>query len=337
MNITLSSFANAIKCGTESTGGYKNIVISNCIVKPSCNKGDRIIKSTPSGITAISLEVVDGGIMDGVSIDNIVIEGTECPLYVRLANRGRKYIDEAPVPPIGKMRNIQISNVTAYDTGNFCSSITGIPGGEIENIYLSNVRFLNKGGLVAGNCRTANDMQGKRHDTAGNVFRNQYWSSHREVKEDEKGYPQPTVWGNLPSYGLFIRNVRSIAVDNATFQSEKPDPRIPVIAVNVGNLSLDRIQVNDISSAGVLLDNVRTADVDRRLRKTGARGLRSILESVMMDLMYEIPSDNNIGICTITKDVVDKTGEPELVYRDTAVPRKTLSQRLKKETSDEIA
>ena len=117
-NCIVSSFANAIKCGTESTGGYKNIVISNCIVKPSCNKGDRIIKSTPSGITAISLEVVDGGIMDGVSIDNIVIEGTECPLYVRLANRGRKYIDEAPVPPIGKMRNIQISNVTAYDTSN---------------------------------------------------------------------------------------------------------------------------------------------------------------------------------------------------------------------------
>ena len=72
-------------------------------------------------------------------------------------------------------------------------------------------------------------------------------------------------------------------------------------------------------------------------RKTGARGLRSILESVMMDLMYEIPSDNNVGICTITKDVVDKTGEPELVYRDTAVPRKTLSQRLKKERPGEIA
>ena len=72
-------------------------------------------------------------------------------------------------------------------------------------------------------------------------------------------------------------------------------------------------------------------------RKTGARGLRSILESVMMDLMYEIPSDNNVGICTITKDVVDKTGEPELLYRDTAVPRKTLSQRLKKERPGEIA
>lgn len=72
-------------------------------------------------------------------------------------------------------------------------------------------------------------------------------------------------------------------------------------------------------------------------RKTGARGLRSILESVMMDLMYEVPSDSNIGICTITKAVVDKTGEPELTYRDTAVPRKTLSQRLKKEKPGEIA
>lgn len=72
-------------------------------------------------------------------------------------------------------------------------------------------------------------------------------------------------------------------------------------------------------------------------RKTGARGLRSILESVMMDLMYEVPSNNNIGICTITRQVVDGTGEPELVYRDTAVPHKTLSQRLKKDKTGEIA
>lgn len=72
-------------------------------------------------------------------------------------------------------------------------------------------------------------------------------------------------------------------------------------------------------------------------RKTGARGLRSIMESVMMELMYEIPSDNNIGICTITKDVVDGSGEPEIIYRDTTVPRKTLAQRLKKDRTDSIA
>ena len=72
-------------------------------------------------------------------------------------------------------------------------------------------------------------------------------------------------------------------------------------------------------------------------RKTGARGLRSIMESVMMDMMYEIPSDDNVGICTITKGVVDGTGEPELVYRDTAVPQASKAQRLKKERPGVIA
>ncbi|WP_394522397.1 ATP-dependent Clp protease ATP-binding subunit ClpX [Lacrimispora sp. JR3] len=72
-------------------------------------------------------------------------------------------------------------------------------------------------------------------------------------------------------------------------------------------------------------------------RKTGARGLRSIMESVMMELMYEVPSDSNIGICRITKEVVDKTGEPELVFRDTAVPRKSLAQKLRKDKTGEIA
>lgn len=262
----VSSFANAIKCGTESTGGFKNIIISDCVVKPSRHVGDRIIKSTPSGITAISLEVVDGGVMDGVSINNIIIEGTECPLYVRLGNRGRKHIEEAPVPVMGQMRNIQISNIMAYGSGNFCSSITGVPGGEIENIYLNNVRFINKGGLAEGNYRTLNDMNEKRHDTSGNLYQDKYWASFREVKEDEKGYPQPTVWGNLPSYGLFIRNVKEIVVDNATFKSENPDSRTPVIAVNVGNLRLNQIQVNEHSSADVLLNNVLKQEIDSQLK-----------------------------------------------------------------------
>lgn len=53
-------------------------------------------------------------------------------------------------------------------------------------------------------------------------------------------------------------------------------------------------------------------------RKIGARGLRSILEGVMTDMMYEIPSDPNIGICTITKETIDG-GEPDIVYRDKSV------------------
>ena len=63
-------------------------------------------------------------------------------------------------------------------------------------------------------------------------------------------------------------------------------------------------------------------------RKIGARGLRSILEGVMTDMMYEIPSDPNIGICTITKETIDG-GEPDIVYRD-----KSVRAKKRKETNE---
>ncbi len=51
-------------------------------------------------------------------------------------------------------------------------------------------------------------------------------------------------------------------------------------------------------------------------RKTGARGLRSIMENVMMDTMYEIPSDDSIETCVITKGAVEGTSEPLTVRRE---------------------
>lgn len=51
-------------------------------------------------------------------------------------------------------------------------------------------------------------------------------------------------------------------------------------------------------------------------RKTGARGLRSIVEKVMMDVMYEIPSDDSIAECILTKKAVDGEEKPLLRYRD---------------------
>lgn len=52
-------------------------------------------------------------------------------------------------------------------------------------------------------------------------------------------------------------------------------------------------------------------------RKTGARGLRAIMEKVMLDLMYRIPSDESIVRCNITKAAVEEEGEPEIQYRET--------------------
>ena len=51
-------------------------------------------------------------------------------------------------------------------------------------------------------------------------------------------------------------------------------------------------------------------------RKTGARGLRSILEKTMTDIMFEIPSRKDIEKCIITKNTVEGTAPPTLVYRE---------------------
>lgn len=51
-------------------------------------------------------------------------------------------------------------------------------------------------------------------------------------------------------------------------------------------------------------------------RNTGARGLRSIIEEIMMDIMFDIPSNENIEKVIITKEVAELTGEPTVVYKD---------------------
>ena len=95
---------------------------------------------------------------------------------------------------------------------------------------------------------------------------------------------------------------------------------------------LDNVKLEFTQEA---LDEIARLAVERKI---GARGLRSILEGAIMELMYEIPSDDSIGICTITKGVIDKTGLPELVYRDMQPAlKKTLSERLRGGRNGEIA
>ncbi len=70
-------------------------------------------------------------------------------------------------------------------------------------------------------------------------------------------------------------------------------------------------------------------------RKTGARGLRSILEKAMTNLMYELPSNEEVGRCLVTEEVIRGTGEPELTIRDVEVPRE--KRRISRKDSNEIA
>ena len=76
-------------------------------------------------------------------------------------------------------------------------------------------------------------------------------------------------------------------------------------------------------------DEALEAIADKALdRKTGARGLRSIIEEVMMDLMYKVPSDNTIVECVITKASVAGEDNPVIVY-NTEVPVKKMDSKKK--------
>ncbi|ROR28710.1 ATP-dependent Clp protease ATP-binding subunit ClpX [Mobilisporobacter senegalensis] len=72
-------------------------------------------------------------------------------------------------------------------------------------------------------------------------------------------------------------------------------------------------------------------------RKTGARGLRAIMEDVMMNSMYEIPSQEKIAKVIITKDAALGKGEPEIIYSDEKITKKPLGKKSHKSNSNEIA
>ena len=82
--------------------------------------------------------------------------------------------------------------------------------------------------------------------------------------------------------------------------------------------------------------------VDKAIeRKTGARGLRSIIEEIMRDVMYEIPNNKKIAKCIITKETVLGNKEPELIIDENKVPvvltKKTNKRKMRKNDKSETA
>ncbi len=194
----MGSHCNGLKFGTETTGGFRNVTITNCVIRSS--EVDRVISGSREGISAISLEIVDGAIMENVNISNIVIEGPKVPLFIRLGNRARKHFPEASEPPVGIMKNINISNVIAKASSKIGCSILGTPGDYIENLSLSNMRFICTGGGTEENVSAI-------------------------IPENEKSYPEATSFGTFSAYGLFIRHVKGLELSNLTFELQKEDAR----------------------------------------------------------------------------------------------------------------
>ena len=181
-----------IKIGTESEGDFRNITVSN------------IVFDTSRGL---ALESVDGAHIEDVAISNITMRDvSNAPIFIRLGSRMR-----APEgTPIGSIRRISITNVIAYNADpRYGSIISGIPGHDVEDIRLSGIRILYRGGLTL-------DQVAKQPPDLVNTFffRATGGVPPREpyaTPEREKEYPEPSMFGMLPAYGFFIRHAAGVA------------------------------------------------------------------------------------------------------------------------------
>ena len=217
----VSSHCNAVKLGTETNGGFRNINIAGIVVKPSSNQQEKFFGQW-IGTSAISLEIVDGGIMENVSVSDFTVEGTESPIFIRLGNRGRGYklrsgqkalsgkgnddtiAELIPIDHVGSIDGIRINNFQVHNAGATGCSITGLPGHPVRNVWLSDISIHHKGGVKAEDLRLINDTI---------------------VYEKEKEYPEATMWGNLPAKGFFVRHARNIHFSNIDIRTEYPDVR----------------------------------------------------------------------------------------------------------------
>jgi len=236
-NCTIRSSASAIKFGTASVGGFKNVVIEN-------------IKVFNTFRSAIAIEMVDGGTLENILIDNIEAVNTGNAIFIRLGKRNKK-------GSVGKLKNVVLKNIKvqvtferpdyAYDIRGpdlpffhniFPSSITGIPGHNVENVTLENIEIIYPG---RGN----------------NGLANMPLSRLEEVPEQEKNYPEFSMFGELPAWGFYVRHVDGLTMKNIKVEIKEPDYRAAFVFDDVKKLNIQSINIaGDKKANHVILNNV---------------------------------------------------------------------------------
>ena len=126
-----------------------------------------------------------------------------------------------------------------------------------------------------------------------------------------KVLPQDLIkFGLIPEFVCCVPVVVALdSLDEEALVRILREPKNAIIRQYQALFSLDEVELEFTEDA------VREVAKKSFERKTGARGLRSILESVMNEVMFEIPSDDTISKCIITKEAVDGTGKPVIEYR----------------------
>jgi polygalacturonase len=195
-----------IKFGTESNGGFKNITITNCVFD-YCR--------------GLALESVDGALLEDVTISNITMRDiSNSPFFLRLGSRMRG----PQGPTVGALRRVIISNVIVFNAEpRYASIISGIPGHDIEDVTLSNIRIYYKGG-------------GTKEQAA------------LQPPEKETDYPEPTMFGEMPAYGFLIRHVRGLQISDMNLRLLKEDARAPFIISDAKSIDFNHLQMDRATS-----------------------------------------------------------------------------------------
>ena len=214
-NCVLSSLCYALKLGTESVGGFQNIVITDCAVYDS--------------LAGIALESVDGGVLENVTVSNIVMRSVKGPIFLRLGNRARPAFEGAPTPGLGSFQNVMISDIQAIGADGVGCAIAGLPERAMENITLANIRIQFRGG-------------GTLTDAS------------REMPELPVKYPDYNMFGVLPASGFYCRHVKNLRLLDTQVAFEREDLRPALVCEDVANLRISDLAAPNSSPVMVLRD-----------------------------------------------------------------------------------
>jgi polygalacturonase len=229
-----------IKIGTESGGDFKNITISNAVFDRS---------------RGLALETVDGAHMEDIAISNITMRDvSNSPIFIRLGSRMRETAPEGTT--IGSARRVTISNVVVYDADpRYPSIITGIPGHDVEDIKLSGIRILSRGGL------TLDQVAKQPADMVSTFFfRAPGGVPPREpfdTPEREKEYPEPSMFGLLPAYAFFIRHAKGIELNDVEVGFIGEDRRPAFVLDQVNGVDFQHVKAQKAAGVStIVLKNV---------------------------------------------------------------------------------
>lgn len=127
---------------------------------------------------------------------------------------------------------------------------------------------------------------------------------------------------DLVKFGMipeFIGRIPVMAVidplDEEALTEILTEPRNALVKQYQKLLDMDNVQLE------FKPDAIRAIAQEAYRRKTGARALRAIVEEIMLDVMYELPSRKDLTRCLITREMVEKRSTAELLLHPSSIPK----------------